>query len=174
MCILVYVFFFSLPPPAVEAVVSGWAVLMMVWKQEVTARPKETHLQPEIEIPSSPPPDTSSPPFLPLPKTKNKTNKHCHSNPPLPPPRGQCIPYQGWPHQPLHKHAHTQSHTAASQSLCPGEVCFCFFLFFFSFFVFFSLFWGSLLLLLGKGKGLFHCVCLYFFNMGTEIGGEVW
>lgn len=48
-------FFFSLPPPAVEAVVSGWAVLMMVWKQEVTARPKETHLQPEIEIPSSPP-----------------------------------------------------------------------------------------------------------------------
>lgn len=174
MCILVYVFFFSLPPPAVEAVVSGWAVLMMVWKQEVTARPKETHLQPEIEIPSSPP-DASSPPFLPLPKTKNKTNKHCHSNPPLPPPRGQCIPYQGWPHQPLHKHAHTQSHTAASQSLCPGEVCFCFFfVVFFSFFVFFSLFWGSLLLLLGKGKGLFHCVCLYFFNMGTEIGGEVW
>lgn len=162
MCILVYVFFFSLPPPAVEAVVSGWAVLMMVWKQEVTARPKETHLQPEIEIPSSPP-DTSSPPFLPLPKTKNKTNKHCHSNPPLPPPRGQCIPYQGWPHQPLHKHAHTQSHTAASQSLCPGEVCFCFFLFFFFLFCLFFSLLGFSSFIVGERERTFSlCVFVFF------------
>lgn len=110
-----------------------------------------------------PPPDTSSPPFLPLPKTKNKTNKHCHSNPPLPPPRGQCIPYQGWPHQPLHKHAHTQSHTAASQSLCPGEVCFCFFFVFF--FPFLSFFLSSGVLFFycwGKGKDFFIvCVCIF-------------
>lgn len=173
MCILVYVFF-SLFPPLLWR---RWWVggLCWWWCESRRSQPDQRRHICSLRLRyHRPPPDTSSPPFLPLPKTKNKTNKHCHSNPPLPPPRGQCIPYQGWPHQPLHKHAHTQSHTAASQSLCPGEVCFCFFLFFFSFFVFFSLFWGSLLLLLGKGKGLFHCVCLYFFNMGTEIGGEVW
>lgn len=167
-------FFFSLFPPLLWR---RWWVggLCWWWCESRRSQPDQRRHICSLRLRyHHPPPDTSSPPFLPLPKTKNKTNKHCHSNPPLPPPRGQCIPYQGWPHQPLHKHAHTQSHTAASQSLCPGEVCFCFFLFFFSFFVFFSLFWGSLLLLLGKGKGLFHCVCLYFFNMGTEIGGEVW
>lgn len=69
----------------------------------------------------------------------------------------------------------THNLTLRPASLSVQEKCvFVFFCFFFSFFVFFSLFWGSLLLLLGKGKGLFHCVCLYFFNMGTEIGGEVW
>lgn len=110
----------------------------------------------------SPPPDTSSPPFLPLPKTKNKTNKHCHSNPPLPPPRGQRIPYQGRPHQPLHKHAHTQSHTAASQSLCPGEVCFCFFLFF-SFFVFFFSLLGFSSFIVGERERTFSlCVFVFF------------
>lgn len=68
----------------------------------------------------------------------------------------------------------THNLTLRPASLSVQEKCVFVFVFFFSFFVFFSLFWGSLLLLLGKGKGLFHCVCLYFFNMGTEIGGEVW
>lgn len=34
--------------------------------------------------------------------------------------------------------------------------------FFFSFFVFFSLFWDSLLLLLGRGRTFFHCVVFFF------------
>lgn len=174
MCILVYVFFSLFPPPAVEAVVSGWAVLMMVWKQEVTARPKETHLQPEIEIPSSPPqiphPHLSS--LFQKQKTK-QTNTAIVILPSLPQEanvyltRGDRIN--------LCTSTLTHNLTLRPASLSVQEKCvFVFFCFFFSFFVFFSLFWGSLLLLLGKGKGLFHCVCLYFFNMGTEIGGEVW
>lgn len=68
----------------------------------------------------------------------------------------------------------THNLTLRPASLSVQEKCVFVFFCFFPFLSFFSLFWGSLLLLLGKGKGLFHCVCLYFFNMGTEIGGEVW
>lgn len=162
MCILVYVFF-SLFPPLLWR---RWWVggLCWWWCESRRSQPDQRRHICSLRLRyHHPPPDTSSPPFLPLPKTKNKTNKHCHSNPPLPPPRGQCIPYQGWPHQPLHKHAHTQSHTAASQSLCPGEVCFCFFLFFF--FPFLSFFLSSGVLFFycwGKGKDFFIvCVCIF-------------
>lgn len=160
MCILVYVFFPLFPPCCggggewVGCVDDGVKAGGHSQTKGDTSAAWDTII--------SPPPDTSSPPFLPLPKTKNKTNKHCHSNPPLPPPRGQRIPYQGRPHQPLHKHAHTQSHTAASQSLCPGEVCFCFFLFF-SFFVFFFSLLGFSSFIVGERERTFSlCVFVFF------------
>lgn len=162
MCILVYVFF-SLFPPLLWR---RWWVggLCWWWCESRRSQPDQRRHICSLRLRyHHPPPDTSSPPFLPLPKTKNKTNKHCHSNPPLPPPRGQCIPYQGWPHQPLHKHAHTQSHTAASQSLCPGEVCFCFFLvFFFLFCLFFSLLGFSSFIVGERERTFSLCVFVFF------------
>lgn len=156
-------FFFSLFPPLLWR---RWWVggLCWWWCESRRSQPDQRrHIcSLRLRYHHPPPPDTSSPPFLPLPKTKNKTNKHCHSNPPLPPPRGQCIPYQGWPHQPLHKHAHTQSHTAASQSLCPGEVCFWFFCFFFLFCLFFSLLGFSSFIVGERERTFSLCVFVFF------------
>lgn len=120
----------------VLVVVEGEWVGCWWWceSREVTARPKETQLQPETQL--------SSPP-APLPPNKNNKNL------PPPPPHGQLIPYRGWPHQPPHMHAHTQSHTAASLSV--QEKCFSF-----PFFCLFSLFWDFLLFfLVGKEEELF-------------------
>lgn len=160
MCILVYVFF-PLPPPCC----GGGGEWVGCVDDGVKAG---GHSQTKGDTSAAWDWDTIiSPPQIPHPhlsslfQKQNKTNKHCHSNPPLPPPRGQRIPYQGRPHQPLHKHAHTQSHTAASQSLCPGEVCFCFFVFF----PFLSFFLSSGVLFFycwGKGKDFFIvCVCIF-------------
>lgn len=161
MCILVYVFFFSLPPPAVEAVVSGWAVLMMVWKQEVTARPKETHLQPEIEIPSSPPqiphPHLSS--LFQKQKTK-QTNTAIVILPSLPQEanvyltRGDRIN--------LCTSTLTHNLTLRPASLSVQEKCV---FVFFVFFPFLSFFLSSGVLFFycwGKGKDFFIvCVCIF-------------
>lgn len=63
-----------------------------------------------------------------------------------------------------HARSHTISHCGQSVSLSRRSV------FFFLFCLFFSLFWGFLLLLLGKGRTFFHSVCVNFFLMGTEMG----
>lgn len=104
-----------------------------VKKQEVTARPRETHLQPEI--PSS---SLLPPPSLPTHQTQQKQRQKSATV--LFPQWPTFIPYQGATASTPHTHAHTQSHTAVSQSLSRR-------LFFFCFLSFFSLFWGFLLLL---------------------------
>jgi len=139
-------FFFSF---LVLVVVEGeWAVLVMVWKQEVTARPKETHLQPEIP-PSSP--TSPSPPLSHPSKSTKKPEISHHILSPMANwylTRGDCIN--------LRTRTLTHNRTLRPVSLCPEE-----FFFFFSFFVFFSLLVFSSFIVGDGGRDFFLCVCVF-------------
>lgn len=125
-----------------------------VKSRRVTARPKETHLQPEI--PSS---CLLSP--RPPPQNKNQQNKNniCHRMVFLPPPPN-FLPYRGrgmgvCDRINLRTLMLTHNRTLRPVSLSRKGVWFCFI--FFPFLSFFSFFWDFLLLLLGRGE-------LFFFS----------
>lgn len=81
--------------------------------EELTARPKETHLQPEI-----------------TPSSLNISQRPTKNRPKI------SVPYRG------DCNTHARTHTPVSQSVCPGDALFfsIFSLCFFSFFFFFSSF----------------------------------